>query len=114
MVISFRWGSVAYASSDGRIQVGSLVAVVDDYSPWETDPPGTSGGANFMAFGPDDTDGNSPTGDWVAEVRQTSQTNVVPREYIDNQPLCVGNPNADFVDGDGTMRVTVHYATFEL
>lgn len=103
----FTWVTTAYASADGRVCVGSLAQIEDDYSPWETDPAGVPG---FMTAGP----GESPTGDWVVELRQTGQTSITPPEMIDNEPLAIFNPNDPFVDGDGTMTVTVWYSEFDL
>lgn len=113
-MISFRWGTTGYSSSDGRIQTGPLQTVLQDYTTWETVLSGTGDGdgAHFMASGPDD---QSPSGDWVVEIHPVrDQETLISPDLIDNQPLVVGNPGTDFVDGDGTMKVTVHYAIFEL
>lgn len=104
-IISYTHHTTPY-SGGGRLMVGPRAAVEQDYSVWETDNP-----PNIIENGPD---GESPTGSWIIEVRQTGAQTSTPPELIDNQPLVFGNPNDDFEDGDGTLRATVRYAKFRL
>lgn len=117
LIYSFHWVSTGYTSADGRLLVGARAAVMADYSVWETEPEGClasalgASGLSFMAVVP----GNDfPDGDRVVEIQMNGQSALMPPALLDNEPLAIGNPNTDLVGGDGTLKVTVRYTTFDL
>lgn len=115
VMLSYHAGQVGFTSADGRILVGARAAVMQDYSVWETEPVGTDQGdgcwfLNFVA----DPPAGFESGDAVLEVQMNGQTSLVPPVLLDNEPLAVGNPNTDFVDGDGELVVSVTYVVIDL
>lgn len=106
---TYHFVTTPYTSANGRLIVGPLAAVLADYSPWESVQGATP---DDLPFGKANVE--SASGGSFCEVRQTSQTNITPPELIDNQPLVIGNPNDDYVGGDGTVTATVRYAVVSL
>lgn len=113
LLMSFHRGTIGFSSVNGRILVGARAAVMADYAVWETNPVGTDqgGGAAFLNTNPG---GDFPDGNVVLEVQMNGQFASVPPALLDNQPLSIGNPNTDFVDGDGTLVVNVRYVIIDL
>ena len=101
------WVTTGYTSTAGRISVGPHDQVVNDFSPWETNPPGAA--AARLAS----SNGDSPSGGSWMEINQNG-IDQTPPEYMTNQALVVGNPGDEFLGGDATVTLYLAYQVITL